>query len=134
MRREFQLPECDVDFLEAQHLSWETVRDGGVGRLVIHDFSIPAGYKQDRAALNLRIEPAYPDTQIDMAYFFPAIERIDGLAIPQTSVDEFDGKSWQRWSRHRTGENPWRPGIDDVGSHLALVRFWLEREFLKRPK
>jgi hypothetical protein len=133
MRREFQLPEGDVDFLDAHGFSWETVRVGGVGRLIIQDFPVPAGYKHDRTSLNLRIEAAYPETQIDMVYFFPALERIDGIAIPQISDDQFDGKAWQRWSRHRTGQNPWRPGVDDVGSHLGLVRFWLEREFVKRP-
>lgn len=134
MRREFELPDGDVEFLDAQALPWEAVRVGAVGRLIIHDFPIPAGYKHDRTTLNLRIEPAYPETQIDMVYFLPALERIDGAAIPQISVDQFDGKTWQRWSRHRTGQNPWRPGIDDVGSHLALVRFWLEREFIVRPR
>lgn len=134
MRRQFQLPEGDADFLDAQGLCWETVSVGSVGRLIIHDFPIPAGYKQDRVTVNVRIEPAYPETQIDMVYFFPPLERIDGLTIPQTSPDQFDGKAWQRWSRHRTGQNPWRPGVDDVGSHLGLVRFWLEREFLKRPR
>lgn len=134
MRREFQLPEVDVDFLDARGLPWETVRVGRVGRLTVHDFPIPAGYKQDRASVNVRIEAAYPETQIDMAYFFPALERIDGLAIPQISVDQFDGKVWQRWSRHRTSQNPWRPGVDDVGSHLALISFWLERELAKRPR
>lgn len=134
MRRDFQLPEGDIEFLDTHGFSWETVRVGGTGRLVIHDFPIAAGYKQDQAWLNLRIEAAYPETQIDMVYFFPALERIDGLAIPQTSPDQFDGKTWQRWSRHRTGKNPWRPGIDDVPSHLALVQFWLEREFVRRPR
>jgi hypothetical protein len=134
MRHEFELPEGDVEFLNAQGLPWETVRVGGVGRLIIYDFPIPAGYEHDRATLNLRIEPAYPETQIDMVYFLPALERIDGAAIPQISADQFDEKTWQRWSRHRTGQNPWRPGVDDVGSHLALVRFWLERELIVRPR
>ena len=42
-----------------------------------------------------------------------------------------DGKDFQQWSRHRTTESPWRPGEDDLSSHLVLVDDWLEREFKK---
>jgi len=132
LRRDFTLLEGDVKFLDALGLPWETVRVGGVGRLVIHDYAVPVGYKPDQVSLNLRIEAAYPTTQIDMVYFHPALVRIDDRAIAQTANDEFDGKVWQRWSRHRTAENPWRPDVDDVGTHLGLVRFWLERELDKR--
>jgi hypothetical protein len=132
MRREFVLPEGDVQHLGVAGFPWETVRDGALGRLVVHDFPVPAGFKPDRVSLNLRIEPGYPETQIDMVYFFPALALLDQRAIAQTAGDQFDGKTWQRWSRHRTAQNPWRPGIDGVGTHIALIRFWLRRELDKK--
>lgn len=130
-RRQFRLPECDEEFLDKLGLKWETVRDGNGGRVVIHDYPVPRGYNVDRVRLNLRIEPAYPDTQIDMVYFLPHLARSDGRVIRQLTSDAFDDASWQRWSRHRTQANPWRPGIDDVSTHLALVDSWLQREFAK---
>ena len=67
-----------------------------------------------------------------MAYFHPALRRQDGKGIPATeSTENVDNKTFQRWSRHRTGENPWRPGVDDVSTHLAQVKHWLVREFQK---
>ena len=130
-RRQFRLPERDEEFLDKLGLKWETVRDGTGGRVVIHDYPVPRGYNVDRVRLNLRIEPAYPDTQIDMVYLLPNLARSDGRAIGGLSSDAFDGASWQRWSRHRTQANPWRPGVDDVSTHLALVDSWLRREFAK---
>jgi len=131
MRRDFQLPENDVETLDALGLPWEAVRDGRLGRVVIYDFPIPAGLKPDTAAVNLRIESGYPESQIDMAYFFPAIEREDDQPIGAISQDQFDGKVWQRWSRHRTQQSPWRSGVDDISTHLGLVRSWLEHESKK---
>lgn len=131
MRRDFVLPEQDVETLDALGLPWEAVRDGRLGRVVIHDFPIPARLKPDTATVNLRIEPGYPETQIDMAYFYPQIEREDGSPIAATAQDRFDGKVWQRWSRHRTQQNPWRRGVDDISTHLGLVGTWLEAEARK---
>ena len=73
----------------------------------------------------------YSDSQIDMVYFNPHLARADGRAIGALATQTIAGVSWQRWSRHRTGANPWRPGVDDVASHLALVDEWLRREFSK---
>ncbi|MBX9746205.1 MAG: hypothetical protein K2X34_04840, partial [Hyphomonadaceae bacterium] len=55
----------------------------------------------------------------------------DGRAIGALAHDDFDGKTWQRWSRHRTPANRWRPGIDGLSTHFALVQEWLARELMK---
>lgn len=76
----------------------------------------------------MRIERTYPDTQIDMVYLFPAVEKVSGGAIKAICNDKFDGKDWQRWSRHRTSLNPWRAGVDNLETHLMLIGEWLEKE------
>ena len=129
-RKQFSLPPDDIDWLNAHGLPYELVVEG-TPRLVVHRFPVPAGYNVDNVSLYLRIEPGYPDTQIDMVYFYPALTRRDGRAIGALAQEAFDGKTWQRWSRHRTPANPWRPGIDNVSTHLALVAEWLERELRK---
>ncbi len=128
LRRQFRLPPEDEGFLASLGLPWETVVEGKVRRLVLLDFQPPSGYTHPQVAVNLRIEPSYPDTQIDMAYFHPALARVGGRPIKALASDPFDGKVWQRWSRHRTGQNPWRPGVDNLETHLLLVQDWLERE------
>jgi hypothetical protein len=97
--------------------------------LIVNEWDLPQGYSTSRASLALLIPPNYPDSQIDMVYFRPALARTDGKPIGALSGQTILGESWQRWSRHRTSANPWRPGEDDVASHLSLVDEWLRREF-----
>jgi hypothetical protein len=126
------LPEGDRGYLETRGLSWEAVKEGGTLWLVVHDYPVCPGYNLGQVAAALQIPASYPDTQIDMIYFSPALVRADGTAIGQLSAHTFDGKAWQRWSRHRTGTNPWRRGYDCVETHFLLVDEWLEREFRRR--
>lgn len=132
MRRHFSLPSDDVEFLDAKKLEWETVIEGTCRRVVLKMFPTPTGYNQKYVDMNMRIEAAYPDTQIDMAYFYPHLSRTDGKEIGALSQDSFDQKTWQRWSRHRTSVNPWRPGVDNLCTHVALINEWLQMEIKKR--
>ena len=129
MRREFDLPEGDVGFLGQHNYEWETIGSPRSGWLLIHNYAIPNGYTHERVQVALHIQGAYPDTQIDMVYFYPALERTDGRTINALANQSIDGQVFQRWSRHRTRQNPWRPGVDDLSTHLALVDHWLQREF-----
>ena len=131
MRRAFRLPSSDEAFLNSTGREWETLSEGGLPWLLLHEFPVPSGYSQSMVTAALVIAPGYPDTQIDMVYFSPGLSRQDGKTINALSPQQLDGKPFQRWSRHRTTQNPWRPGIDDIPSHLELVRHWLEREFLR---
>lgn len=127
-RRQFRLPSEDEAFLDASGLRWETVVEGAVRRVVIYDWPVPAGYTRSAVDLNLRIESGYPDTQIDMVYVYPPLVKANGGAIGALSSDHFDGRTWQRWSRHRTAVHPWRPGLDNLDTHLGLVATWFARE------
>ncbi|HLG41022.1 MAG TPA: E2/UBC family protein [Chitinophagaceae bacterium] len=128
MRRQFNLPEEDSEYLNSSGYGWETIAESG-NWIIVHDYPVPDGYNVPRVSVALKIETGYPTTQIDMAYFFPQLNRKDGKPIRALTTIGLDGKHWQRWSRHRTGENPWRVGVDDICTHLAFVTQWLEREF-----
>lgn len=78
-----------------------------------------------------RVKPSYPDDDIDMIYFYPPLALTNGKGIAQLSPITLDGKQYQQWSRHRTKENPWRPGLDSVCTHLLQADSWLERELRK---
>ena len=127
-RRHFALPQEDLEWLNNTQDRFELVAEGGDLRVVLYGFRVPHGYRQHQVDVNVRIEPGYPDTQIDMVYVLPALERADGRPIPATSIEAFDGKEWQRWSRHRTPANPWRPGVDNLGTHFGLVEHWFLSE------
>ena len=131
-RRDFDLPKDDLDWLLASGRRFELVAEGGVLRVVLYGFPVPHGYNHSEVDLNVRIDSGYPDTQIDMVYVYPALQRSDGREIAALAHDQFDGKHWQRWSRHRTPANPWRPGVDNLATHFGLVEEWFTRELRRR--
>ena len=133
MRRQFQLLQEDEFYLNQTGFDWETVIDSGMHWLIIHNYPVCNGYNRDMVTVAIKIETGYPRTQLDMAYFYPALTRKDGKGINAISFQQIDNKQFQRWSRHRTAANPWREGIDDLSTHLSLIAFWFEQEFLKQP-
>lgn len=129
MRRQFRLPADDNLYLEGTGLEWETLAEGGLQWLILRNRPVPPGYTSERVHTALQIAPGYPDAEIDMVYFDPPLARRDGVAVRALASRALDGRAWQRWSRHRTPQNPWRPGIDGIATHLVLVDHWLAREF-----
>ena len=94
-------------------------------------FSDARGYNHARVTAAIRMETGYPTSELNMVYFFPALARKDGKTIgARRPQQQLDGKSYQRWSRHRTPQNPWKTGRT-IGSHVILIEDWLEREFGK---
>jgi hypothetical protein len=132
MRRDFKLPADDEVFLDSREADWEAIRDNGTQWLVIENYDLPSGYNVSQSSLALRIQDMYPDVQIDMAYFAPALARTDGKQMNALSLTTMLGKQWQQWSRHRVGEDAWQIGVDNVQRHLDYVRAFLEGE-LRKP-
>lgn len=128
LRRHFELPEFDREYLNGRGLLWEAVIEGSTRWVLLLDYPVFNGYSHRNASVALELSPSYPDTQIDMVYFNPHLARVDGNAVTQLTNRSIDGKIWQRWSRHRTPANPWRRGCDCIETHLLLVDEWLERE------
>jgi hypothetical protein len=133
VRRHFNLLAADEAFLMEYGLPWETIVDGSQW-VLIHNFPTHDGYNYAKASIAIRLETGYPQAQLDMVYVYPALARQDGQSIPQTQITQpLDGKDWQRWSRHRTGINPWQPGEDSLETHIYLIEDWFVREFEKCP-
>ena len=129
MRRDFELLADDAAFLEECGYPWETAIDGSQW-VLLNDFPLPDGYTQEHVTAAVRLESGYPDAQLDMVYFHPAVIRRDGQGIAATNnTQAIDGRQFQRWSRHRTAQNPWIAGQDSLATHIMLIEDWLEREF-----
>lgn len=127
-RRQFKLPEDDTVGLNIEGHDWETVSGNWV---LVHGFPAPDGYNVREVSVAIQIPPGYPSAQLDMAYFYPPLSLTSGRAIPAITMQAIDGKAWQRWSRHYTGQNPWIVGEYNVLTHLQLVRTWMERELTR---
>ena len=131
LRRDFDLPAQDEEFLEQYGHPWETVADGSQW-VLIHEFPTHEGYNHAHVTTAIRMETGYPDAELHMVYFFPALARKDGRPIGKTEARQtICGKTYQRWSRHRTAQNPWRAGFDRLETHVYLIEDWLAREFEK---
>ncbi|MER8703633.1 E2/UBC family protein [Mesorhizobium sp. M1273] len=131
MRKQFQLPEGDEECLVDSRRPWEALAAGKVQWLILPGYKIPDGYNVATATAALKIPPKYPDEQIDMVYFAPPLSLNNGRTVNNLSLTQIDGRDFQQWSRHRTGENPWRPGVDCICTHLLQVDTWLARELNK---
>ena len=130
-RKQFALPEEDMAALDAGGYDWETVSSSGTW-LIIRGFKLPSCFTPSEVSIAISIPSGYPTSPLDMAFFNPPIRRVDGRPIANTeSSAAIDGMSWQRWSRHYTPENPWKPGEYNTVTHLHLVQSWIEREAAK---
>jgi hypothetical protein len=131
LRRQFNLLPEDEAFLTQYGLPWETIADGSQW-VMVHDFHTHDGYNHPKVSIAVRLETGYPHAQLDMVYVNPHLFYKDGQTVPQTQATQIlDGKEWQRWSRHRTSENPWQPGEDSLETHIYLIEDWFVREFEK---
>lgn len=129
LRRQFPMSEGDAAELNELGFEWETVQDGSGQWVLQHGCIVPCGYVESKVSIAVRLETGYPRTPLDMAYYDPPLHLASGRPIPTTEqMQTIDGRSWQRWSRHYSGANPWRPGVDSVATHLVLARSWLEQE------
>ena len=133
LKRDFALLEEDEEFLDNLGLPWEAIRLGNVNWVFIHEYGICSGYNVASATIAFRMTSNYPTAQLDMVYFHPKLARSDAQPIGAISDISLNEQLFQQWSRHRTGANPWRPGIDNLSTHYPLVEAWLLREFEKRP-
>lgn len=130
LRRQFLLPEDDIDFLDAHGWPWETITAAGVQWLLVHDFPLPKGFNVPHATVGIRIVPGYPAAALDMVYVSPPLHRHDGHAIGALSLFSVEGQEYQQWSRHYAPSNPWRPDIDNIASHLHAAEEWFRKAVL----
>ncbi|MDP3442885.1 MAG: multiubiquitin domain-containing protein [Ignavibacteria bacterium] len=129
LEKAFLFSEEDESFLSTLGRPWETIRDNNSSWLLMHNFPVPNGYNAVTVIAAIQIPVGYPDSQLDMVYFYPALSRKDGKQIRATEANTIiRGISYQRWSRHLTSNNPWRPGIDNLNTFYFYIENWLKRE------
>lgn len=118
-----KLPEIDHAFLERLGVKYRVFDDGtGMLNVELNDFPLPHGLNASTASVLLRLPVSYPDTPPDMWWIVPHLTAVGGGVIPATEVVEtYDGRSWQRWSRHLEPAS-WRSGIDGLESYVRLLR------------
>lgn len=128
-RRQFTLPAEDITFLDGLGLHWEAIAEGGNFWVVIYRVPLPVGFTERTTDVAIQIMPGYPTSPLDMAYFYPPVLRQDGGKIAcADAAQNLDGRTWQRWSRHRIGATAWIPGEDNLERHFMFMQDWWARE------
>ena len=121
------LPVVDTTYLAERETGHRVSTESNMICVLLSEFPMPRGLVPARADLLLRISPGYPDVPPDMWWFDPPVKRADGQIIPATDVVEnYLGRSWQRWSRHLAA-GQWVSGVDGIESFLAIIRAELTR-------
>ena len=118
----FALLPSDDEGFRRRGFAPRRVVESGRRWLIFDVYPLPKGLSPQAVAIALEIPPSYPRAEIDMFYCHPEVRRDDGRAIPQTEAREtIEGRSYQRWSRHRGAQSRWDARADTVLTHLTLV-------------
>ncbi len=120
----------DMEFLDNGDYKWKPFSENSKNGLVIRNYNLPEDYIPNKSDLMVLIPPGYPVSPIDMFYFSPGVRRKDGRSIEALAEENHFEKTWQRWSRHY--QDQWRPGIDNVATHIIYVGNQLRFEIEKR--
>ncbi|WP_298247269.1 E2/UBC family protein [uncultured Christiangramia sp.] len=118
------LPEFDREYLISKGYQFEEIVEGNRNGLIIKNYMLPSGkYNHERSDLLILIPQGYPDARPDMWYFNPPIllKPSNRPARQTQATITFEGKTWQRWSRHYPA-NEWRSGIDGIHTYLKKVK------------
>lgn len=116
------LPDTDTEFLDSKGYRFSEKAVNGWIHIIIHDYALPEGYCPNICDLLIRIPVGYPNANPDMFWTSPEIRLRQGGVPTRADVQEtYDGRAWQRWSRHLP-PGTWRPGVDTLQSFLTTVR------------
>lgn len=86
----------------------------------------PGLFNRPTTDLLLRTTLLYPQSEMDMFWVNDGLRLANGATPANAdSVEMHFGQGWQRFSWHRN--SPWKPGRDDLVSHLEFCLARLER-------
>ena len=114
-------------YLAERGIRFEEHEEGGQKAVIVKEIRLPSGRFDAPAADILILLPSgYPDSPPDMFYTLPWLKLTASIRYPNRADSslEFQGRSWQRWSRHN---DEWRTGVDGIWTMLKRVETALER-------
>ena len=130
LRRDFSLPDEDIQFLDGLTLPWEAIQEGGSRAVVLRGFLLPTTFRPEQVDLKIKIPADYTSgAALDMFFTSQHVTRTDGVEIKAlTQSNHFAGQIWWQWSRHYPRNTPWRPGTNNLGTHISYVQHILDQE------
>lgn len=120
------LPSMDREYLAAHAIEYTLINVGGQVGVILRKLNVPNGkFDHEQADFLILLPAGYPDVPPDMFYAYPwlKLRSTGGYARAADQPVDFDGRRWQRWSRH---SQVWRPGVDGLHTMIARVHNALE--------
>lgn len=120
------LPESDRQYLANKGYFYEEIIEGKLKGLIFSKFPLPLQkYDFSQVDLLILLPNGYPDIAPDMFYLEPSVKLVQENRPPRATEarQQFNGRSWQRWSRHN---REWRRGVDGIWTMLKRVEHALE--------
>ncbi len=120
---DIKLPISDQLYLDIQNIEHEVVAVSGQIGIIFKNYFLGGAVTPGNADVLIMLPQSYPDTHPDMFYTEPWVSMKSG-GWPEKADHPFDfnGRRWQRWSRHNSD---WRPGIDGIRTMLRRIDFAL---------
>lgn len=123
------LPEPDVDFLVEKEFECDIYQAPNETYITFHNYDLGSAYTPTIVEMRIVVPAGYPQGNLDMYWTKPWVNLAGTATRPERadySQSFQDGTTeWQRWSRH--APNAWRPGIDNLRTHLRTIRSDLAR-------
>lgn len=119
------LPMRDRTYLIERGIAFDEV-DATEKGVIFRDYVLPAGrFDQPKADILVLLPPGYPDVRPDMFFATPWIKLSKSSQYRRAAdqAHDFQGRRWQRWSRHN---DQWRPGVDGIWTMLRRIDTALE--------
>ena len=118
------LPSRCRRYLVEQQIQFEEV-DGPQKAIILKSYPVPGRLDADRADFLILLPDGSPDVRPDMFFEMPWLKLVQGGGFPRAADQpfQFEGRNWQRWSRH---QDQWRPGVDGIWTMLRRIDTALE--------
>lgn len=120
------LPSVEIEYLKNKNYEFNEVDCGSQKGLILRNFPLPSD-RFDAVAVDvlILIPAGFPDIGSDMFYTFPWVKFSQSGQFPKAADQplQFDGITWQRWSRH---SKDWRSGRDGIRTVLKRIQHAIE--------
>ena len=113
-------------YLVERGIRFEEHENGGQKAVIVKGFGLPSGrFDAPTADILILLPSGYSDSPPDMFYTLPWLRLAGSNRYPNRADISFmfQGRKWQRWSRHN---NEWRAGVDGIWTMLKRVETALE--------
>ena len=129
-RRDFHLPEEDIQYLDGLGLEWEAIQEGNTRGVVLYGFHMPQPFQPERLNLKIMMSQDYTSgAALDMFFTDAQVTRSDGKEIDRlTESHHFNSRKWWQWSRHYPQNATWRPGVNTLATHISYIQHILDEE------